>query len=131
MLLLGKFGAIYKELMELRYSIDNNLNNLDYNSSLANMFEKIYYMDSLSLRLEELVMGKVNLIFNFIVQLTLAYNSTKLSILGISIIWGIVCCIVGLMIILKMKEEYFKEVFMITFLNNEMIIKNKRVESFL
>lgn len=48
-----------------------------------------------------------------------------------SVLWGLICFLIGLVIMLTMKEGYFKEVFMITFLNNGMIIKNKRVESFL
>lgn len=30
-----------------------------------------------------------------------------------------------------MKKLYFKEIIIVSFLNNEMIMKNKRVESFL
>lgn len=44
-----------------------------------------------------------------------------------SVTWGIVCFLIGLVIMLTMKEGYFKEVFMITFLNNGMIVRNKRV----
>ncbi len=63
--------------------------------------------------------------------MTREYQSAKLTILGISVLWGVVCCVLGVRIIVGMKEEYFKEVFMITFLNNEMILRNKRVESFI
>jgi hypothetical protein len=44
-----------------------------------------------------------------------------------SVLWGVVCFVVGFGVIMLMKRSYFKEVFMITFLNNEMILKNKRV----
>jgi TM2 domain-containing membrane protein YozV len=65
------------------------------------------------------------------VQLGKDYADSKMWMLLVSIFWGVLCCIFGFGIVLRMKEGYFKEVFMITFLNNEMIVKNKRVESFL
>lgn len=46
-------------------------------------------------------------------------------------VWGIICFVLGWGVIVRMKRSYFKQVFMITFLNSEMILKNKRVESFL
>jgi hypothetical protein len=39
--------------------------------------------------------------------------------------------IVGVIVICGMKEQYLREVYMLTFLNDFMIIKNKRVESYL
>jgi len=36
----------------------------------------------------------------------------------ISICWGFICLVVGFITILKMKDEYFKEVITITFLNS-------------
>ena len=51
--------------------------------------------------------------------------------LVVSAAWGVFSCILGFWLILRMKERYFKEVFMITFLSNDMVAKNKRVESFL
>ncbi len=39
--------------------------------------------------------------------------------------------IIGFVIICSMKKQYLKEVYMLTFLNDFMIIKNKRVESYL
>jgi hypothetical protein len=55
----------------------------------------------------------------------------KLLLFVVSLLWGVACCVYGFRAVLRMKEEYFREVFMITFLNSEMIVKNKRVESFL
>ena len=49
----------------------------------------------------------------------------------VSAVWGVFSFLLGFWLILRMKERYFKEVFMITFLSNDMVAKNKRVESFL
>jgi hypothetical protein len=43
----------------------------------------------------------------------------------------VVCAILGLVIIHGMKKKYLNEVYMLTFLNESMIIKNKRIESYL
>jgi len=47
--------------------------------------------------------------------------------LGVSLVWGVFSLVVGFAIILRMKNQYFKEVFTITFLNSEMVVRNKRV----
>jgi hypothetical protein len=63
-ILKGEFGAIYKELIELQYLIDNNpAPNLNVSSIQLNIIEKLYYLESLNLRLEELVLQKVSLAF--------------------------------------------------------------------
>lgn len=59
------------------------------------------------------------------------YYDHKVMMLMISVVWGVTSFLLGFWLILWMKERYFKELFMITFLNNDMITKNKRVESFL
>jgi uncharacterized membrane protein YqgA involved in biofilm formation len=45
--------------------------------------------------------------------------------------WGVISLIIGLFLVNYMKKLYFKEIIIVSFLNNEMISKNKRVESFL
>jgi hypothetical protein len=45
--------------------------------------------------------------------------------------FGIISLLLGLCVINHMKKLYFKEIIIVSFLNNEMISKNKRVESFL
>lgn len=55
----------------------------------------------------------------------------KLMVLIGSVSWWIVTVIVGTIFILGMKKQYFKEVYMLTFLNNDMLMNNKRVESFI
>jgi hypothetical protein len=45
----------------------------------------------------------------------------------VSALWGILCFLYGIRIVFKMKKDYLKEIFMMTFLNNAMIAKNKRV----
>ena len=62
---------------------------------------------------------------------SLAYGEHKAMMLMISVAWGVFTFLLGFWLILRMKERYFKEVFMITFLSNDMVAKNKRVESFL
>lgn len=58
-------------------------------------------------------------------------DDLRLSILQGSIIMAIICGIVGFFIIYEMKKKYLREVYMLTFLNEAMIIKNKRIESYL
>jgi hypothetical protein len=74
---------------------------------------------------------KVNLLFAGLVELGKAYALKQGLMLVASGIWGVICFVVGWGIIVRMKKSYFRQVFMITFLNSEMILKNKRVESFL
>ena len=78
-----------------------------------------------------MVMLKVGLVYAENIELSRAYKEDKLTMLAVSAVWGVVSCILGFWLILRMKERYFKEVFMITFLSNDMVAKNKRVESFL
>lgn len=117
--------------MELRYMVDKNMTNLNVNAAILNITERIFYLKSLNLRLEELVLKKVAILFDSIVELGRSYRNTQELILIASVLWGILCFILGFWVVVRMKQSYFREVFMITFLNNEMILKNKRVESFL
>jgi hypothetical protein len=117
--------------MELRYMVDKNMTNLNVNATILNITERIFYLKSLNLRLEELVLKKVAILFDSIVELGRSYRNTQELILIASVLWGILCFILGFWVVVRMKQSYFREVFMITFLNNEMILKNKRVESFL
>jgi hypothetical protein len=118
-------------MMELRYMVDKNMTNLNVNATILNITERIFYLKSLNLRLEELVLKKVAILFDSIVELGRSYRNTQELILIASVLWGILCFILGFWVVVRMKQSYFREVFMITFLNNEMILKNKRVESFL
>jgi len=58
-------------------------------------------------------------------------ETTKLLMLILAVSWALVSLMMGMGIVLNMKKQYFKEIYMITFLNSDMILKNKRVESFL
>lgn len=111
--------------------VDKNMTNLNVNATILNITERIFYLKSLNLRLEELVLKKVAILFDSIVELGRSYRNTQELILIASVLWGILCFILGFWVVVRMKQSYFREVFMITFLNNEMILKNKRVESFL
>ena len=57
-------------------------------------------------------------------------DDLRLSILQGSVIMAIICGIVGFFIIYEMQKKYLREVYMLTFLNEAMIIKNKRIESY-
>jgi hypothetical protein len=129
--LKGQFASLLKQMMELRYMVDKNMTNLNVNATILNITERIFYLKSLNLRLEELVLKKVAILFDSIVELGRSYRNTQELILIASVLWGILCFILGFWVVVRMKQSYFREVFMITFLNNEMILKNKRVESFL
>lgn len=76
-------------------------------------------------------MIRIDLLVNTILSDTKDYRYYKLYLLLISGIWGILSLAIGLILVLKLKSGYFRDVFMITFLNSEMVLKNKRVESFL
>lgn len=78
-----------------------------------------------------MVMFKVNLIYSEIIRQSQFYREDKVLMVGVSAVWGLASCILGFWLILAMKERYFKELFMITFLSTDMLTKNKRVESFL
>lgn len=55
----------------------------------------------------------------------------KNELLMYAVILCFINTIIGFVIICGMKKQYLKEVYMLTFLNDFMIIKNKRVESYL
>ena len=90
-----------------------------------------FYLQSVDNQMETIVYGIVDQVFNSLYDYTLFINSIKLSIFIASVCWWAATALVGIGIILKMKQQYFKEVYMLTFLNSEMILNNKRVESFL
>jgi len=72
-------------------------------------------------------MLRVDILVDQILSDTNDYRYYKLYLLLISGIWGILSLIIGLILVLKLKRGYFRDVFMITFLNTDMVIKNKRV----
>ena len=45
----------------------------------------------------------------------------------VGLIFGVISLILGLFLVNYMKKLYFKEIIIVSFLNNEMISKNKRV----
>lgn len=58
-------------------------------------------------------------------------SDKKRNVLLSSLSLCILGAILGIFIICAMKEQYLREVYMLTFLNDLMILKNKRVESYL
>ncbi len=62
-------------------------------------------------------------------QVNLDQKLEMIFIAGLS--WSVICLAVGILLVNHMKKLYFREIIIVSFLNNEMISKNKRVESFL
>ena len=60
----------------------------------------------------------------------MAVEAKKITLI-IMIIWSAVSFGIGLILTFRMKKQFFKEVYILTFLNDEMLLKNKRVESYL
>ena len=54
-------------------------------------------------------------------------NITLRIVFIIGLGWGIICLFLGIILINHMKNLYFKEIIIVSFLNNEMISTNKRV----
>ena len=63
-------------------------------------------------------MLRVNILVEQILSDSKDYRDYKMYLLAISGIWGIVSLVFGLILVLKLKRGYFRDVFMITFLNN-------------
>ena len=72
-------------------------------------------------------MSRINILVEQILADAEDYRYYKIYLMVFSGIWGIFSLVFGLILVLKLKSGYFRDVFMITFLNNEMVIKNKRV----
>lgn len=62
-------------------------------------------------------------------QRTLDNQLSNVFLAGLT--FGVLSLVFGVILINYMKKLYFKEIIIVSFLNNEMISKNKRVESFL
>lgn len=88
-------------------------------------------MQSIDNQLEGLVYNIVDFVYQQIMDMSVDVYLYKLGVLVASVTWWAVTFLVGLGMLLAMKQQYFKEVYMLTFLNSEMILNNKRVESFL
>jgi hypothetical protein len=136
--LMGEFGAIVKELFETRLTADQNYSNYVrnnqtavYNQILTNISQKVFYLQSIDNQLESIVYGIAEYVYSDMYNYSLNVYNYKLTIFIGSVCWWVLTFLAGLIIILSLKRQYFKEVYMLTFLNNEMIMNNKRVESFL
>lgn len=65
------------------------------------------------------------------ISYSLTTSSQKTIFLVCVVVWSAISLALGLVVIIAMKKQFFKEVYIITFLNDEMVMKNKRVESYL
>lgn len=61
-ILKGKFASLFKQLVQLRYLIDSGSKDINSTEVIMNITEKVYYLDSLNIRLEEMVVAKINLL---------------------------------------------------------------------
>lgn len=50
---------------------------------------------------------------------------------AVLILWSVCCFVAGLLVTLRMKRQFFEEMYILTFLSEEMLLGNKRVESFI
>jgi len=55
-----------------------------------------------------------------------AMQNKKIGLV-ILLIWSVISFGIGLVVTFRMKRQFFKEVYILTFLNDEMLMKNKRV----
>ena len=75
-------------------------------------------MQSIDNQLEGLVYKIVDYVYQQILDLSGEVYRFKLAVLVASVSWWAVMFLVGLGMLLAMKRQYFKEVYMLTFLNS-------------
>lgn len=63
-------------------------------------------------------MSRINILVEQILTDAEDYRYYKIYLMVFSGIWGIFSLVFGLILVLKLKSGYFRDVFMITFLNN-------------
>ena len=63
-------------------------------------------------------MSRINILVEQILTDAEDYRYYKIYLMILSGIWGIFSLVFGLILVLKLKSGYFRDVFMITFLNN-------------
>lgn len=136
--LLSEFGAGLKQLFEARYTADQNKNSYvtknqtaTYNQIVTNVSAKVFYLQSVVNQLERLVYDITDNVYLDLLIYSQGISNFKLGIFVASVCWWFATAVIGIVMLLKMKSQYFKQAYMLTFLNNEMLTNNKRVESFL
>lgn len=119
----NQFATLLMELVEKRLGSQGQ-----YTSQIS---EAIFYAQTVLTRMEDVIDECVDILFAEMTQESSRADTKKQLILGVACGWFGVCLVVGLAVLLRMRLRYFKEIYMITFLNQEMVLGNKRVESFL
>ncbi len=122
-----------KQLYELKSSLDlmEDKTLANYTAVMNQISSRIFYLQSIYDSFESEALSLMKAYLSDMAAYSAKYAETKTNIFVVSIIWVLLTFIVGLIIIASLRGQYFSEVYMITFLNREMIFGNKRVESFL
>ena len=102
-----------------------------YDEILGNISEKTFYLQSLNNELNDVFANNFATELQSMFEVSSVFNFTRIRIFLFSLGWFLLSFEVGIAVICLMKRQYFREVYMITFLNTDMITKNKRVESYL
>lgn len=125
----GELESLAKDLLEEKMAKENA--NLTSVSEQVDIHQKIYYLQALSNKIFELryEMGKG------LLEVMFGESQDQETIKKDLLLYSVLLCglgaVIGLLIIGAMKKQYLTEVYMLTFLNDTMITKNKRVESYL
>jgi hypothetical protein len=98
---------------------------------LAAMSQYFFYVQSMRDKLVNMSRNYKDIILEEIFDGQKQLDSTVEGIFVAGISFGVLSLLFGLFAVNYMKKLYFKEIIIVSFLNNEMISKNKRVESFL
>ena len=94
---------------------------------LAAMSEKFFYVQSLRDRVTNISQTYKKSMIADIFQGQTKIDNQVQSMYIVGLIFGVISLILGLFLVNYMKKLYFKEIIIVSFLNNEMISKNKRV----
>jgi len=138
LVLYDEYFSLLKQLFETKSRADSdyqayvraNQTTL-YNQILGNISEKIFYMQTLNNKLENMTLTMLEVMTADMEQTTVDFDSLKSRVFFLSFGWFLVAFAVGVGLICVMKRQYFREAYMVTFLSSEMMLNNKRVESFL
>ncbi len=98
---------------------------------LATMSQYFFYVQSMRDKQVNMSCDYKDVILEEIFDGQKRLDSTVKGIFVAGVIFGVLSLLFGLFAVNYMKKLYFKEIIIVSFLNNEMISKNKRVESFL
>lgn len=125
----GELESVAKDLFEQKLMKERA--NLTAPSDQVDILEKIYYLQSLDNQIFGLRQEMGKALLGEMFSSSGRQEKMKRDLLLYSVLVCMVGAVLGLLIISSMKKQYLTEVYMLTFLNDTMITKNKRVESYL